>query len=173
MIILPGNRRMGKVSITPKNWKTGGKLLLKKQWVIRYRYYDDNKGISKQIWISDFNRINDLEERRKQLQDAHDAEIERLKNNGWDPINNACIAVLTKKENADEISNLMSFEDALKFADTKIKVSEETRKQETKPILKQLLEQSVTIGIALEPIKNITRKNLKILKYFKILNFKN
>jgi len=154
---------MGKVSITPKNWKTGGKSLLKKQWVIRYRYYDDNKGISKQIWISDFNRINDLEERRKHLQDAYDAEIDRLKNNGWDPINNGCIAVLTKKENADEISNLMSFEDALKFADTKIKVSEETRKQETKPILKQLLEQSVTIGIALEPIKNITRKNLRQL----------
>jgi hypothetical protein len=53
MIILPGKRRMGKVSITPKNWKTGSKSLLKKQWVIRYRYYDDNKGISKQIWISD------------------------------------------------------------------------------------------------------------------------
>jgi len=50
---------MGKVSIIPKNWETGGKSLLKKQWVIRYRYYDDNKGISKQIWISDFNRVND------------------------------------------------------------------------------------------------------------------
>jgi len=154
---------MGKVSITPKNWETGGKSLLKKQWVIRYRYYDDNKGISKQIWISDFNRVNDIEERRQQLKDARDAEIENLKNNGWDPINKACIATLIKKDSASGISNMMSFEAALRFADTKIKVSEETRKQEVKPILKQLLEQSFKIGIASEPIKDVTRKNLRQL----------
>ncbi len=46
MINFPENRRMGKVSITPDNWKTDGKSLLKKKWVIRYRYYDDNKEIS-------------------------------------------------------------------------------------------------------------------------------
>ena len=62
MIILPGNRRMGKISIIPKNWETGGKSLLKKQWVIGYRYYDDNKGISKQIWVSAINRVNDIEQ---------------------------------------------------------------------------------------------------------------
>ena len=163
MINLPGNRRMGKVSITPENWKTGGKTLLKKQWVIRYRYYDDNKGISKQIWISDFNRIDDLEERRRQLKDALDAEIENLKNNGWDPIAKACIASLTKKVVNNEISNFMSFEAALKFADTKIKVSEETRKHETAPLLKQLLAHAVKIGIANEPIKDVTRKNLREL----------
>jgi len=163
MISLPGNRRMGKVSVTPKNWETGGKSLLKKMWVIRYRYYDDNKGINKGIWISDFNRVDDLEERRQQLRDALAAETDNLKNNGWDPINKACIAALTKKENTDKISNLMSFEDALKFADTKIKVSEETRKHETSPLLRQLLDQSVKIGIAIEPIKNVTRKNLKEL----------
>ena len=99
MISLPGNRRMGKVSVTPKNWETGGKSLLKKMWVIRYRYYDDNKGINKGIWISDFNRVDDLEERRQQLRDALAAETDNLKNNGWDPINKACIAALTKKEN--------------------------------------------------------------------------
>jgi integrase len=154
---------MGKVSVTPKNWETGTaiKSLLKKQWVIRYRYYDDNKGKSKQIWISDFNRVNDLEQRRQQLRDALASEIDSLKNKGWDPINKACIAALTEK--IDEISPLMSFESALKFADTKIRVSEDTRKKETAPILKQLLEQSVTIGIAIEPIKNITRKHLRQL----------
>ena len=80
MINLPGNRRMGKVYISPKNWKTGGKSLLKEMWFIRYRYYDDNKGVSKQIWISDFNRVNDLNERRQHLQDALDAEIELYRN---------------------------------------------------------------------------------------------
>ncbi len=163
MLHLLGNRRMGKVSITPKNWETGGKTLLKKQWVIRYRYYDDNKGISKQIWISDFNRVDALVERRRHLQDALDAEIENLKNNGWDPIAKACIASLTKKVVDNEISNLMSFEAALKFADTKIKVSEETRKHETDPLLKQLLNQAAINGIANEPIKDVTRKNLKEL----------
>jgi integrase len=58
---------------------------------------------------------------------------------------------------------MMSFEEALKFADTKIKVSEDTRKHETKPILKQLLQQAVKLGIAQEPIKNVTRRNLKEL----------
>lgn len=161
MIILPGNRRMGKVSILPKNWETGGKSLLKKQWVIRYRYYDDNKGISKQIWISDFNRVTDIEQRRQQLRDALSSEIDSLKNKGWDPINKACIAALTEK--IDEVGPHMSFESALKFADTKIRVSEDTRKKETAPILKQLLEQSAIHGIALEPIKNITRKHLRQL----------
>ena len=122
MINLPGNRRMGKVYISPKNWKTGGKSLLKEMWFIRYRYYDDNKGVSKQIWISDFNRVNDLNERRQHLQDALDAEIDNLQNNGWDPIAKACIASLTRDNANVKISNMMPFEDALKFADTKIKV---------------------------------------------------
>lgn len=161
MIILPGNRRMGKVSISPKNWETGGKSLLKKQWVIRYRYYDDNKGVNKQIWISDFNRVNDVGQRRQQLRDALASEIDSLKNKGWDPINKACIAALIEK--IDEVGPHMSFESALKFADTKIRVSEDTKKKETRPILKQLLEQSAIIGISLEPIKNVTRKHLRQL----------
>ena len=60
-----------------------------------------------QIWISDFNRVDDLEQRRQQLKDARDSEFDSLKNKGWDPINKACIAALTEK--IDEISPLMSF----------------------------------------------------------------
>ena len=61
MTILPGNRRISKFSITPKNCETGGKSSLKENWVIRYRYCDDNREISKEVWISDFNRVNTLE----------------------------------------------------------------------------------------------------------------
>jgi len=161
MLNLPENRRMGKVSITPKNWKTGGKSLLKEMWIIRYRYYDDKKGISKQVWISDFNRVDTLEERRKQLIDALASEIDSLQNNGWDPILGECISSLQKEVAVNEISKYMSFESALKFADTKIKVSEDTRTHETKPLLKQILDQATKQGMAQTPMNEITRRNLR------------
>ena len=161
MLFLPENRRMGKVSFTPKNWETGGKSLLKLKWVIRYRYYDDNKGICKEVWISDFNRVNTLEGRRQQLKDALAAEIDNLLNNGWDPIEKACISKLKKDEPTNAISNLMSFIDALNFASSKMTVSEETRKHETGHLLKHIGDAANKIGLALTPINEITKRNLK------------
>ncbi len=161
MLNLPENRRMGKVSITPKNWKTGKKPSLNKMWLIRYRYYDDNKGISKQVSISNFNRVNSLEERRRLLQDSLDFEIDNLQNNGWDPILGECIPSLKKEVVVNEVSKYMPFESALKFADTKIKVSEDTRKQETNNILKQILEQASKLGIAQIAMNEVTRRNLR------------
>lgn len=152
---------MGKVSITPDNWESGGKETLSEQWVIRYRYYHHD-GQVKNVWISDFNHgFDTLTERRKQLRDALAFEINRLENNGWNPILKEYAIPINRVAAADEVSKFMTFVDALTFADTKIKVSAETRKQETDCLLKQIISEAKKQGIAGKQMHEVTRKNLK------------
>lgn len=99
MILLPHNCSCSKPSVTPKNWKTGGKNLLKKNWRIHYYFRDpefkDKYPYGKMIPIKGMNKYKTLEERRAATQLLIDEELYLLKVQGYNPI--------TKTSNGPEI----------------------------------------------------------------------
>ncbi len=126
---LPFNCKMGKVSVSPADWKTGKKDSLNEPWFIRYRFYDGKTGKSKFVRLSNFNRVDSLEGRRKELKEFLAFDEDRLEK-GYNPINgNFTENEFSRK--IGEVNSKMPFEAALKFADSKINISEDTRKQET------------------------------------------
>lgn len=151
---------MGKMSVSPKDWETGGKGLLKKEWVIRYRYYNDDAGESKQVWLSDFNRYEVLEERRHQLRGAIEFEINRLVNHGYDPIAKTYVVPL-KKHQPGDISKYMPFTGALEYASKRLKVSEETMSHEVKWCLNAITNASIRLRHNEIPIHEINQLHLK------------
>jgi integrase len=151
---------MGKVFISPKNFETGGKALLKEEWLIRYRFYDDNTGKSKQVSISDFNRIDTLEERRRQLKDALAFEIDRLTNKGWNPITKTYARVAT--EPISRISETTPFIKALEYAKDKVKVVREYR-VELKSTLGFIKTAAIELGIEDKAIYDVRRRDIKLL----------
>ncbi len=99
MILLPHGCSCSEPSVTPKNWKKGGKYLLKKNWRIHYYFRDpefkDKYPYGKMISIKGMNHFKTLEERREATQFLIDEEIYSLKVDGYNPI--------TKKKNGPEI----------------------------------------------------------------------
>lgn len=99
MILLPHGCKCSEISVTPSNWKTGGKKLLKINWRIYYYFYDpqfpDKPQWGKQIAIKGMNGFKTLIERRAATQLLIDEELYLLKVKGYNPI--------TKKNNGPEI----------------------------------------------------------------------
>lgn len=99
MILLPHGCSCSEISVNPKNWKTGNKSLLKKNWRIHYYFRDpefkNKHPYGKLISIKGMNRFKTLEERRAVTQLLIDEEIYILKTQGYNPI--------TKTNNGPEI----------------------------------------------------------------------
>lgn len=99
MILLPHGCSCSEPSVTPKNWKKGGKTLLKKNWRIHYYFRDpefkDEYPYGKMITIKGMNRYKTLEERREATQILIDEELYQLRVVGYNPI--------TKSNNGPEI----------------------------------------------------------------------
>jgi len=99
MILLPHGCSCSEPSVNPKNWKTGGKSLLKKNWRIHYYFRDpefkDKYPYGKLIPIKGMNHFKTLEERREATQLLIDEELYILKVEGYNPI--------TKQKNGPEI----------------------------------------------------------------------
>lgn len=99
MILLPHGCSCSTPAVTPKNWKTGGKTLLKKNWRIHYYFRDpefkDEYPYGKMITLKGMNRFNTIKERRAATQLLLDELIYVLKVEGYNPI--------TKKNNGPQI----------------------------------------------------------------------
>lgn len=99
MILLPHGCSCSQPAVTPSNWETGGKALLKKNWRIHYYFRDpefkDDYPYGKPIPVKGMNRYKTLEERREATQILIDEILYMLKVEGYNPI--------TKKKNGPEI----------------------------------------------------------------------
>ncbi|WP_179022077.1 tyrosine-type recombinase/integrase [Winogradskyella forsetii] len=99
MILLPHGCSCSELAVNPRNWKTGGKTLLKKKWRIHYYFRDpefkDKYPYGKLIPIKGMNHFKTLAERRAATELLIDEEIYILKTKGYNPI--------TKTTNGPEI----------------------------------------------------------------------
>lgn len=80
-IQLPNGCTMGQPSVTPSNWKNGGKSLLERDWQIQYYFYDPNyhkkKPYGKLVPVKGMNTFKTLKERREVTAALIEDEIEK------------------------------------------------------------------------------------------------
>ena len=146
---------MGKVTVHPKDWEEGGKSLLKENWYISYRFYDDNLNKKKQITI-ELNYADTLTERRKDVKDSIAEAIKLHTEYGYNPILDTKNAVKlsadpnTLTENTPLIAALEYVQNRLKHAPTTMK--------DIKQVIATVKKHAVDI-----PIGEVNRKFLKEL----------
>ncbi|WP_339697295.1 tyrosine-type recombinase/integrase [uncultured Marixanthomonas sp.] len=116
---------MSTPSVNPKNWKSGGAKLLKKNWQIQYYFYPKNSKKPKLVALKGMNHIKNLKGRRFLTENLIEDEIDNNKM-GYNPIEKKYI------HPADENTDLhpyLDFISAFRLAVTKIQCSEKHRKQ--------------------------------------------
>lgn len=89
-ILLPNGCSMSNPSVTPKDWKTGGLTLLKRNWQIQYYFYDPELISNSEYggWlvpVKGMNAYKSLSERRAVTKVILEDEIDKLKR-GYHPI---------------------------------------------------------------------------------------
>lgn len=90
MILLTHGCSCSELKVNPKNWKTGGKILLKKNWRIHYYFRDqefkEQYPYGKLISVKGMNKFKTLEERREATKILIEEEYYALKVQGYNPI---------------------------------------------------------------------------------------
>ena len=86
MILLNNNCRIGKLSVTPKNWDSKPDISV--DWYVTYWFYDDNLKQRKQIKIRGMNHLKTVKDRQNQTHALIDKELYLLKERGYNPITN-------------------------------------------------------------------------------------
>ena len=82
---LPGNCRMGSISIHPENWETV-KAKVNIIWYVKYRFYDDNLGVNKQVVLKGMNDYFTLAEKQDAVRTVLKDEIESIVQKGYNPV---------------------------------------------------------------------------------------
>lgn len=118
-IKLANNCRYSTPSVHPSNWERGGQSLLKQDWYIKYRFYDDNLKQSKSIMIR-CNKFDDIDERRGFVDEKLAGIKQALEVNGYNPIAETQESDFADVEITD-VSKSTPLVDALKFARSKLK----------------------------------------------------
>lgn len=161
---LANNCYCSEPSVTPKNWKSGGKSLLQKDWRIQYYFYDPNQSDpakqKKQVRIKGMNEYKTLVKRRA-VTELILEEIQRdLFKLNYNPITDRYMNDF--ELGIDHSSYLM---DALKYA-LEQKEASHKYKQDIKYTLK-FVEVSVnSLGLGLLFLGDIQRKHIRaILKH--------
>lgn len=88
-ILLKDGCSMSTPSVFPKNWKSGGQSLIKKDWRIQYYFYDpafkDTPSFRKLVVVKGMNAYKTVSERREATKIILQNEIEHVKS-GYNPI---------------------------------------------------------------------------------------
>jgi integrase len=116
MLTLPNNCRTGKISVFPKNWKTV-RANPSLKWYIKYRFYDDTRGESKQVVIKGMNEFQTVAEKQDTVRVLLEEELDRLTNQGYNPITGTIVA----PAEAAEVSGSTPFIEAMDYAFEKFK----------------------------------------------------
>ncbi|CAA0144337.1 site-specific integrase [Tenacibaculum maritimum] len=153
-ILLKNGCKASKPSVTPKNWKTGGKELLLKNWNVQYYFTDPNFPKPKQVRKKGMNSYKTLKERRAATQFILDEINKMLKLESFNPITK-----VNMTENINATSNTV-MPSALDYAYQNYKASD-NRKANVKSMLKYFKCSAESLGFAYVPIKDITRRNIK------------
>ena len=162
MISLPNNCNCSNPTVFPKNWKTGGKTLLKKNWRIQYWFRDPEHEKSyprgKLVIVKGMNKYKTLSERRAATEELLELELYILKEKGFNPI--------TKKYNGKnediepEISPKALFAEAVETAFNKLDVLPKTKK-DVEGIKNKFVEAVKSMGLASIQIKDVRRRQIR------------
>lgn len=163
MIALPNGCSCSEISVTPKNWKTI-KANVKRQWRIIYRFYDPafkgTKKWGKQIPVKGMNEYHDLADRQAITQGLIEDELDRLKNDGYNPITRLSIPPV--HESGQDIEPNTRFADALTAALPRLKCIDRTRK-EIKNSLVHINSSIVSLRFHRMPISEVRIRNIILL----------
>lgn len=159
MAQLPNNCRRSKYGITPKDWQDGGSKLLGETWRVRWRFYDDNTGKTKEIKEEDFNRFGTVGERRSSVATYIESQEALLYDNGWNPIERTYTKPLVKTETGD-ITKYTPVAEAYEFARKKLKVIDDTMTREVQPQMRSIKAAIIKLGYQDVSIWDFTLKNV-------------
>lgn len=164
MILLPHGCTCSELAVNPKNWKTGPKSLIKKNWRIHYYFRDpahkDKYPYGKLITIKGMNRFKTIEERREATKILIEEEIYQLKVKGYNPI--------TKQYNGQDIilnydiSPETTLNEAIDLAFSKIEAEKSTI-SDLKTVVKYFKKSAAELRyhlIKIGEIKHIHIKNI-------------
>jgi integrase len=84
-MILPNGCAHSELSVKPNDWHTK-KAKVTTNWFIKYRFYDPNKPLPKQVMIKGMNSFKTLKERQTETMRLLNQEMELL-TNGYNPFN--------------------------------------------------------------------------------------
>lgn len=166
MRLLPNNCRVGNITISPANYKTGGKTLLKKDWYISYRFYDDNLGKKKQVTIRGFADFEDLEERRAAIEHRLKTITADLVELGYNPITGTVQKpIVAEPAKTEEIHKDAPFIEAMRYAKKKKEgeVATRTMSNEIGPYLKYIEIAAVKLKYDQISIWDVSLKNLFLI----------
>ncbi|WP_181566770.1 tyrosine-type recombinase/integrase [Aequorivita sp. CIP111184] len=149
---------MSTPSVNPKNWKSGGATLLKKNWQIQYYFYSANNEKRKLVAIKGMNEFNNLEDRRAITQGLIEDEIENNKS-GYNPFTKTFVSPVDI--NAD-LHPYLDFISAFRIAASKIRCTKKHRK-ELGICINRLEKKVAKLGLRKVVIEQLTRRQLKQL----------
>lgn len=165
-IELPNNCRASYPAVYPKNWETCKPSALEEKWYIWYRFYDDNLGKNMKVIIRSFNHIHTLVGRRQEISAELTALVGHLQR-GFNPFNRKKLPKNAAPKHPANVLNApserMSFENAIKFADSKIVVSVAARKSEVDWYIGKILKFAAELKLLNVAICEITRKDLRLI----------
>jgi integrase len=157
MIQLPNNCRIGKIGVSPKNWQSP-KANPAEDWMIFYRFYDDNLNQEKFVRIKNgLNRFDTLKEKQEFVKNALQVINDELLN-GFNPIAQIAPAV----ESVQKSVQIITLRAALESAFDKMVVVHNTR-TDINSMLNYVYPALERLGFDTLPIQEITRKHIKLL----------
>lgn len=163
MINLPNGCSCSEMAVFPKNWKSGGIGLLKKEWYVQYYFRDPNFSdkykYGKQVRLKGINAFKTLEERRSAVTNLIENELLQLKENGYNPILGKTKP--PEPEQQFEISPDTIWLEALELARLRLKITEHT-KTDIKNYIKSLATAAQKLRYEKLAISAITRKHIKM-----------
>jgi len=158
-IKLPNNCRYSEPSVHPKGWKGTSAKLVNESWYIKYRFYDDNTGKSKQVLIRE-NRLSDLSQKQGFVISTLAGIKEALEAKGYNPIEKTWITPFT--EPSKSLNSFTPFIDALNLAYNSLKLSELTMR-DISGVIANTKTAVTELGLLHMNIGSITRKHMRAI----------
>lgn len=154
--VLPNGCHTGKISVSPKNWKSS-KASIKKDWYISYRFHDPSRGIKHRLFAG-MNEFKTLQERQSATDWILKNEMKLLQQ-GFNPFNDQLVS---EPENDHEITPYSPFLPALWQTYKSLKKAKSTVVN-IKCMLNQIGPAAERIGITDLPIADVSMKHFKML----------
>jgi len=152
------------LKVHPKTWQSP-RTSVKKDWYVFYRFYDpsykDNLKFKKGklIIIKGMNQFKTILERQRETLRIIEKELERLKNNAYNPITSKTIRIELPQL---DIEPSTTFIIALRLAEERISASTST-KRDLKSVLRFVDSAAIQLRYSQLPISAISRKHIKQL----------
>lgn len=163
MLQLPNGCHCSELSVTPRNWQSGGHSLLKKNWFIQYYFYDpayrEKYKNGFQVRVKGMNKFKTLAERRQATKELLDNELSMLKEECYNPITKY---ILPFNLTNALIDSQTPFIDAFNMVKEKLTV-EKTTKSDLTSVIKGVNHAALALNIVHMGISSIKRKHIKAL----------